>query len=181
MCAHNEHRWRLNCHLNYSEKFWYAPRVVDDNHIFVRYSIRNREITNLLNGTYSYWLKFIRMRHRKAFRKLNRTSSHRWAMLRNMVTQLITHERIKTTVPKAKELRRVADSMVTLAKVSVLNIIFDCAIAFNINFCWARRRSVKVVQPIWFQNYLKPLHFVAGLLTSQKASNVGSPWKSSSA
>ena len=58
------------------------------------------------------------MRHRKTFRKLSRTSAHRWAMLRTMVTQLIKHERIKTTVPKAKELRRVADQMVTLAKVS---------------------------------------------------------------
>ena len=51
-----------------------------------------------------------------AFRKLNRTSEHRWAMLRNMVTSLIHHDRIRTTVPKAKELRRVADQMVTLAK-----------------------------------------------------------------
>mmetsp|Transcript_19688 Transcript_19688/g.28973 ORF Transcript_19688/g.28973 Transcript_19688/m.28973 type:complete len:150 (-) Transcript_19688:46-495(-) len=61
------------------------------------------------------------MRHRKAFRKLSRTSSHRWAMLRTMVTQLIKHERIKTTVPKAKELRRVADKMVTLAKGGTLH------------------------------------------------------------
>lgn len=60
------------------------------------------------------------MRHRKSMRKLSRTSSHRWAMLRTMVTQLIKHERIKTTVPKAKELRRVADKMVTLAKVGEL-------------------------------------------------------------
>ena len=59
------------------------------------------------------------MRHRKSMRKLSRTSSHRWAMLRTMVTQLIKHERIKTTVPKAKELRRVADKMVTLAKVGI--------------------------------------------------------------
>ena len=56
------------------------------------------------------------MRHRVAFRKLNRTSEHRLAMLRNMVTSLIEHDRIRTTVPKAKELRRVADKMVTLAK-----------------------------------------------------------------
>lgn len=56
------------------------------------------------------------MYHRIAFRKLNRTSSHRKALLRNLVTSLIKHDRIETTVPKAKELRRVADQMVTLAK-----------------------------------------------------------------
>lgn len=56
------------------------------------------------------------MRHRKATCKLNRTSSHRNAMLRNMVTSLFEHERIVTTVPKAKEARRVADKMITLAK-----------------------------------------------------------------
>lgn len=53
-------------------------------------------------------------------RKLGRTSAHRWAMLRTMVSQLIFHERIETTVPKAKELRRVADQMVTLAKENTL-------------------------------------------------------------
>lgn len=56
------------------------------------------------------------MRHRKAGRKLGRTSEHRRAMLRNMVTSLFEHERIVTTVPKAKEARRVADKMITLAK-----------------------------------------------------------------
>lgn len=56
------------------------------------------------------------MRHRKATCKLGRTSSHRNAMLRNMVTSLFEHERIVTTVPKAKEARRVADKMITLAK-----------------------------------------------------------------
>jgi large subunit ribosomal protein L17 len=56
------------------------------------------------------------MRHRKSGRKLNRTSEHRKAMLRNMVTSLFEHERIVTTVPKAKEARRVADKMITLAK-----------------------------------------------------------------
>ncbi|GLD95619.1 hypothetical protein PINS_up004296 [Pythium insidiosum] len=56
------------------------------------------------------------MRHGVAFRKLNRTSAHRWAMLRTQVTQLIEHERIRTTLPKAKELRRVADQVVTLGK-----------------------------------------------------------------
>ena len=56
------------------------------------------------------------MRHRRAGRKLGRTSSHRIAMLRNMVTSLFEHERIETTDAKAKELRRLADKMVTLAK-----------------------------------------------------------------
>ena len=62
------------------------------------------------------------MRHRNGLRKLNRTSSHRLAMLRNMANSLIEHEAIKTTVPKAKELRRVVEPMITLAKVdSVAN------------------------------------------------------------
>ena len=60
------------------------------------------------------------MRHRNGPRKLNRTSSHRLAMLRNMCNSLITHEAIKTTVPKAKELRRVVEPLITLAKVSSL-------------------------------------------------------------
>lgn len=56
------------------------------------------------------------MRHRKAGRKLNRTSSHREAMFRNMAASLFRHEIIKTTLPKAKELRRVAEPLITLAK-----------------------------------------------------------------
>ena len=56
------------------------------------------------------------MRHGLGLRKLNRTSSHRLAMLRNMMNSLIEHEAIKTTVPKAKELRRVIEPMITLAK-----------------------------------------------------------------
>ena len=56
------------------------------------------------------------MRHRKAGRKLGRTSSHRDAMLRNMVTSLLDQERIVTTVPKAKEARRLAEQMITLGK-----------------------------------------------------------------
>src|SRR5207344_2342209 len=55
------------------------------------------------------------MRHRHGLRKLNRTSSHRLAMLRNMTNSLLTHEVIKTTLPKAKELRRVAEPLITLA------------------------------------------------------------------
>ena len=56
------------------------------------------------------------MRHGLGLRKLNRTSSHRLAMLRNMSNSLIEHEAIKTTVPKAKELRRVVEPLITLAK-----------------------------------------------------------------
>jgi large subunit ribosomal protein L17 len=56
------------------------------------------------------------MRHGHGLRKLNRTTSHRLAMLRNMMNSLIEHETIKTTVPKAKELRRVVEPMITLAK-----------------------------------------------------------------
>ncbi|WP_456415500.1 50S ribosomal protein L17 [Thiolapillus sp.] len=56
------------------------------------------------------------MRHRKAGRQLNRNSSHRKAMYRNMAVSLIEHEMIKTTLPKAKELRRVAEPLITMAK-----------------------------------------------------------------
>ena len=56
------------------------------------------------------------MRHRKTGRHLNRTASHRETMLRNMVVSLFKHEQIKTTLPKAKELRRVAEPLITLAK-----------------------------------------------------------------
>ncbi len=63
------------------------------------------------------------MRHGNGLRKLNRTSEHRQAMLRNMMNSLIQHEAIKTTLPKAKELRRVVEPMITLAKVkSVANM-----------------------------------------------------------
>ena len=56
------------------------------------------------------------MRHRLGLRKLNRTSSHRLAMLRNMTVSLFRHETIKTTLPKAKELRKVAEPIITLGK-----------------------------------------------------------------
>lgn len=56
------------------------------------------------------------MRHILGLRKLNRTSAHRLAMLRNMMNSLLRHEAIKTTLPKAKELRRVVEPMITLAK-----------------------------------------------------------------
>ena len=68
------------------------------------------------------------MRHRLGLRKLNRTSSHRLAMLRNMTVALLRHEAIKTTLPKAKELRRVVEPMITLGKIpSVANkrLAFD--------------------------------------------------------
>ena len=60
------------------------------------------------------------MRHGHGLRKLNRTSSHRLAMLRNMMNSLLLHEVIKTTLPKAKELRRVVEPMITLAKEATL-------------------------------------------------------------
>src|SRR5215207_2841336 len=60
------------------------------------------------------------MRHRHGLRKLNRTSSHRLAMLRNMTVSLLKHEAIKTTLPKAKELRRVVEPIITLGKTETL-------------------------------------------------------------
>ena len=61
------------------------------------------------------------MRHNHGYRKLNRTSSHRKAMFSNMVVSLLIHEQIKTTLPKAKELRRFADKMVSLGKKGTLH------------------------------------------------------------
>jgi len=60
------------------------------------------------------------MRHRSGLRKLNRTSSHRLAMFRNMAVSLLTHEAIKTTLPKAKELRRIVEPLITLGKSPTL-------------------------------------------------------------
>lgn len=60
------------------------------------------------------------MRHRLGLRKLNRTSSHRLAMFRNMAVSLLQHEAIKTTLPKAKELRRVVEPLITLGKTPTL-------------------------------------------------------------
>jgi len=60
------------------------------------------------------------MRHRQGLRKLNRTSSHRLAMLRNMCNSLIRHEAIRTTLPKAKELRMAVEPLITLGKVPTL-------------------------------------------------------------
>ena len=61
------------------------------------------------------------MRHRHGYRRLNRTASHRKAMFANMVVSLLNHEQIKTTLPKAKELRRVADKLITLGKKGTLH------------------------------------------------------------
>jgi large subunit ribosomal protein L17 len=66
-------------------------------------------------------LKGNTMRHRHGLRKLNRTSSHRLAMLRNMTVSLLRHEAIKTTLPKAKELRRVVEPILTLGKTDNLS------------------------------------------------------------
>ena len=68
------------------------------------------------------------MRHRLSNRKLNRTSSHRMAMLRNMTNSLLRHEVIRTTLPKAKELRRVAEPMITLGKTAT---VANRRLAFN--------------------------------------------------
>ena len=61
------------------------------------------------------------MRHRHGYRRLNRTASHRKAMFANMAVSLLNHEQIKTTLPKAKELRRIADKLITLGKKGTLH------------------------------------------------------------
>jgi large subunit ribosomal protein L17 len=68
------------------------------------------------------------MRHGHGLRKLNRTSSHRLAMFRNMTNSLLRHEAIKTTLPKAKELRRVVEPMITLGKTPT---VANRRLAFN--------------------------------------------------
>ncbi len=74
------------------------------------------------------------MRHRKSGRRLNRSSSHRKAMFANMAAALIKHEQIKTTLPKAKELRSVVDKLITLGKRGDLH---------------ARRQALSVLQEPW--------------------------------
>ena len=71
------------------------------------------------------------MRHRKTYRKLNRSGSHRKAMLRNLVTSLLEHEEVRTTDAKAKEVRRVAERMITLGKRGTLH---------------ARRQALKTIR-----------------------------------
>jgi len=68
------------------------------------------------------------MRHRNGLRKLNRTSSHRQAMFRNMANSLLRHEVIRTTLPKAKELRRVVEPLITLGKTAT---VANRRLAFN--------------------------------------------------
>ena len=80
------------------------------------------------------------MRHRHGLRKLNRTSSHRLAMLRNMTNSLLTHEVIRTTLPKAKELRRVAEPLITLGK--------DATVA-NRRLAFSRLRDRDVVSKLF--------------------------------
>ena len=80
------------------------------------------------------------MRHRHGLRKLNRTSSHRLAMLRNMTNSLLTHEVIKTTLPKAKELRRVVEPLITLSKVDT---------EAKRRLAFSRLRDAKVVEKLF--------------------------------
>ena len=80
------------------------------------------------------------MRHRHGLRKLNRTSSHRLAMLRNMAVSLLRHEAIKTTVPKAKELRRVVEPLITMGKTNTLA---------NKRLAFARLRDREIVQKLF--------------------------------
>ncbi|TYA50586.1 50S ribosomal protein L17 [Aggregatibacter actinomycetemcomitans] len=80
------------------------------------------------------------MRHRKSGRQLNRNSSHRQAMFRNMASSLIDHEIIKTTLPKAKELRRLVEPLVTLAKVDSVA---------NRRLAFARTRNTETVAKLF--------------------------------
>ena len=80
------------------------------------------------------------MRHRNSGRQLSRNASHRHAMLRNMATSLLRHETIRTTVPKAKELRRVVEPLITLARVD--------SIAMR-RLAYARLRDVGVVEKLF--------------------------------
>ena len=89
------------------------------------------------------------MRHRKSYRKLGRTSSHRLAMLRNMTNSLLQHETIVTTLPKAKELRRVAEPLITLGKHATLA---------NRRLAFSRTRNRDVVVKLF--NELGPRYHV---------------------
>jgi large subunit ribosomal protein L17 len=80
------------------------------------------------------------MRHRNSGRQLSRNSSHRHALLRNMATSLLRHETIRTTVPKAKELRRVIEPLITLAKVDSLA---------KRRLAYARLRDVTIVEKLF--------------------------------
>ena len=80
------------------------------------------------------------MRHRKSGRQLNRNSSHRQAMFRNLASALVSHEIIKTTLPKAKELRRVVEPLITLAK--------EDSVA-NSRLAFARTRNIETVAKLF--------------------------------
>jgi large subunit ribosomal protein L17 len=80
------------------------------------------------------------MRHRNSWRQLSRNSSHRHALLRNMATSLLRHETIRTTVPKAKELRRVVEPLITLAKIDS---------AAKRRLAYSRLRDVTVVEKLF--------------------------------
>ena len=80
------------------------------------------------------------MRHRKSGRQLNRNSSHRSAMFRNMVNSLVEHELIKTTLPKAKELRKYAEPLITLAKEDTVA---------NRRLAFSRLRSKEAVKKLF--------------------------------
>ena len=86
------------------------------------------------------------MRHRESGRKLNRNSSHRKAMFRNMAVSLIEHEMIKTTLPKAKELRRIAEPLITMAKV---DNVAKRRLAFS------RLRDRNIVTKLFSNNQIK--------------------------
>jgi large subunit ribosomal protein L17 len=78
------------------------------------------ELNTLSDFALNRFNKDITMRHGHGLRKLNRTSSHRLAMFRNMAVALLTHEAIKTTLPKAKELRRIVEPLINLGKTPTL-------------------------------------------------------------
>src|ERR1700741_5066239 len=80
------------------------------------------------------------MRHRSSGRQLSRTSSHRHALLRNMATSLLRHETIRTTIPKAKELRRVVEPLITLAKKDT---------EANRRLAFSRLRDTEVVEKLF--------------------------------
>ena len=90
------------------------------------------------------------MRHQKSGRKLNRTSSHREAMFKNMAASLFKHELIRTTLPKAKELRRVAEPLITLAKVDGVALAKTDGVA-NRRLAFARLRDKQAVGKLFVE------------------------------
>ena len=93
----------------------------------------------MMTAVVSEWVN-LTMRHRKSGRLLNRTSSHRKAMFSNMANSLFLHEQIKTTLPKAKELRRVAEPLITLAKTPTVH---------NRRLAFARLRDREIVSKLF--------------------------------